>query len=145
MPNTAPADGLVVDASVAVKWLVREDGSDEAHALLGTVLHAPTFLRMEVGNVLRTLARRGDLSQDDARAAFDHLLLAPVRLHEPSSALLRGALDLALGLHHPIYDCLYLALAIEIAAPLVTADERFHRAASRRAEIAGLVHLLGET
>ena len=137
---------LVVDASVAVKWLVREHGSTAAHALRTARLHAPTLLRVEVGNALRTLARRGDLSEDDARAAFDHLLAAPVHLHDPSPALLAGALDLALRLDHPIYDCLYLALAIEIGAPLVTADGRFHRAAAGRAEFggpSGIVRTLG--
>lgn len=143
MPVPRSGQPCVVDASVAVKWLVSEDGSDAAEALRGVDLHAPTLLPVEVGNVLRTLARRGDLTDDGARSAFDLLLAAPLRLHDPDPALMRGALDLALGLGHPIYDCLYLALAIDLGAPLVTADGRFHRAANRRAELSGLVRLLG--
>lgn len=132
--------------ALAVKWLVRDEGSDAAEALRGADLHAPTLLRVEVGNLLRTLAGRGDLPVGDARAAFDHLILAPVTLHEPSPALLRGALDLDLdlGLGHPVHDCLCLALAIEIGAPMVTADGRFARAAARRAELGGLVRTPGE-
>ena len=35
------------------------------------------------------------------------------------------ALRIAAALRHPAYDCVYLALARQIGATLVTADERF--------------------
>ena len=45
---------LVVDASVAIKWLVGEDGSDAAERLLVQPLefHAPELLKSEVANAL---------------------------------------------------------------------------------------------
>ena len=145
---------LVVDASVAVKWLVPEDGSAAAEALRGQDLHAPTLMRIEVGNVLRTLSARGAMDEGKAREALVLLLDAPVTWHEPEPALLRDALDMTLALRHPVYDCLYLALAIGIEAPLLTADRRFHRAASddaalrdperRGPDLRGIVRLLGE-
>lgn len=139
---------LVVDASVAVKWLVPEDGSAAAEALRGQDLHAPTLMRIEVGNVLRTLAARGALDEGEAREALVLLLDAPVTWHEPDPALLRDALDIALALRHPVYDCLSLALAIRIEGPLVTADRRFHKATSdgpdlRGPDLRGIVRLLG--
>jgi len=49
----------------------------------------------------------------------------------PSSALLRPAARLAIELGHPVYDCVYLALAASRAASLATADERLRQAAER--------------
>ena len=136
---------LVVDASVAVKWLVKEDGSDRAEALKAEDLHAPSLIRIEVANVLRTLATSGRLKDAEALQALDLLLDAPVRLYEPTDALMRGALAFALRLRHPIYDCLYLALAVELGTRLVTADRRFHRATERLADTEGLVVLLDQS
>ena len=134
---------LVVDASVAVKWFVPEAGSAEAERLAAEeTLHAPSLLRVEVGNAFRTLAARGSLSEPDAAEAMALLLAAPVALHEPSDGLMAAALDLALLLGHPIYDCLYLALALDLGGPLVTADARFHRAASSSPDLRGIVRLL---
>jgi len=49
------------------------------------------------------------------------------------------AFRLARLLDHPVYDCLYLALAMESGAPVVTADRRFAAAAARDAASAPLV------
>ena len=133
---------LVVDASVAVKWLVKEEGSDRAEALKSENLHAPSLIRIEVANVLRTLATSGRLEDAEALQALDLVLDAPVRLYEPTDALMRGALAFALRLKHPIYDCLYLALAVDLGTRLVTADRRFHRATEGLADTDGLVVLL---
>ena len=61
------------------------------------------------------------------------------------SVVTADALRLALLLDHPIYDCLYLALALQTHPPLVTADRRFvaaHRAGIER--LAASVILLDE-
>lgn len=139
--NSTP---LVVDSSVAIRWLIYEDGSPAAEDLRGQDLHAPTFLRVEAGNVLRTLSSRGALTGSQAREAFDLLLEAPVTWHELDGEVMYGALEIGLALGHPIYDCLYLALAIDLGASLVTADRRFHRAVEARADLVGIVGLLGE-
>lgn len=69
------AQSLVVDASVAVKWLVDEPGSDAVHALKGRDLAAPALLRIEVANVMRTLvvpgARFGPLDKGTIGAIHD--------------------------------------------------------------------------
>ena len=46
---------------------------------------------------------------------------------EPMRPLLVRATELAIGLDHPAYDCIYLALAEELSRDLVTADERLCR------------------
>ena len=61
----------------------------------------------------------------------------------PIEPLLDSALDLAIQLNHPIYDCLYLALALRHDTDVITADRRFVSAIERRPELAGRVRLLG--
>ncbi len=114
----------VVDASVAVKWLVQEEGSEAAAALRGDELHAPDWILVECANVLWAKARRRELTWDEAEAGLDLLREAPLVLAS-GRELVGEALALARELAHPIYDCLYLALALGLDAPLVTADRRF--------------------
>ncbi len=121
---------LVVDASITVKWLVDEPGRASARDLLDQVepLQAPDFVLVETANVLWKKVRRREITREQATIGIETLpqlfesLLA-------SAGLIRRALDLAIEIDHPIYDCLYLAGAESIDAALVTADERLLRKA----------------
>ena len=125
---------VVVDASVAVKWLVQEEHTEEAEELLrawvdaGVPLAAPHFLPFEVANVLHKKSRRGELSVGDCVRQILQLLDTPFQLHQ--SALLHvRALELARQLQQgAVYDSHYLALAEQLDCELWTADQRFHRA-----------------
>ena len=72
--------GFVVDASVAVKWLVDEPQSDKAANLLedGLLLAAPELIYVEVANALWAIARRGNIGVGDLREALDLLADAPL-------------------------------------------------------------------
>ena len=52
--------------------------------------------------------------------------------------LIDDAVRLAIALNHPVYDCIYLALAQQVGANVVTADKRFMNAVSDR-QYRGLV------
>jgi predicted nucleic acid-binding protein len=72
---------IIIDASVALKWVIEEDGSEAAGALLlGEPLAAPDFLMVECANVLWAKARRGVLTRDLAGAALAAIQAAPVEL-----------------------------------------------------------------
>ena len=116
---------LVIDASIAIKWVVEEDGTAEALALLGTNrLIAPDLLVAECANVLWKKVRRRELSA--AEALFAARLLQTSRIELlPTRALLEMGTRLAVELDHPAYDCLYLALAIANGCRFVTADAQF--------------------
>jgi len=120
--------GYVVDASVAVKWLVSEKFSAEAAALLDgrATLIAPDLLFAEATNALWALSRRGDIRREDFADAADALRAAPVAVPHPMRRLAASAARLAIDLGHPAYDCFYLAFAIQEQYPVVTADRRFH-------------------
>jgi predicted nucleic acid-binding protein len=118
---------FVVDASVAIKWVVDEAGTIEAVALRQKAkLIAPELLIPECANILWKKVQRKDLSKDVARIAARLLKGAELELL-PMRALLEEATLLAIDLGHPAYDCLYLALAIANDCSFVTADERLAR------------------
>ena len=121
---------LVVDASVAVKWLFAEPHSREARQLLGPriVLHAPDFILTEVANVIWKKARRKEIPS--AQPYIEELANIPdAVVLQPSADLVVRATDLAVQIDHPVYDCVYLACTEAESAPLVTADERLARRA----------------
>ena len=137
----APDAALVVDASVALKWVVEEEGSEAALGLRGRDLAAPPLIRVEAANALRTLAARRTIAPAVALDLLGLLQEAPVALIEPDDPLERRALELALELGHPVYDCVYLALAERMGRQLVTADGRLLRAVRATEHVARVVAL----
>ena len=121
---------LVVDASVAAKWVLPEKDADIATALRdgAEALIAPDLIVAEVGSAVWKRARRKELSRGQAREAISLASGLLSQLH-PIPPLAEHALELAIDLKHPIYDCFYLALALRENATLVTADARMSTAA----------------
>ena len=118
---------FVIDASIAVKWVVEEAGTSEALALRRRAsLIAPELLVAECANILWKKTRRRELTSEEAFLSARLLQAAEIELR-PTRSLLEPATRLAIELDHPAYDCLYLALAIECACQFVTADERLVR------------------
>ncbi|MBV8687542.1 MAG: type II toxin-antitoxin system VapC family toxin [Alphaproteobacteria bacterium] len=132
---------LVIDTSVAVKWVVEEAGADKAFELIPRSLIAPELFQAEIGNALTKKVRAGELSPEQARLGFFQIQ-SRVSL-VPGASYGSAALDLALSLNHSIYGCYFLAMAEAGGHLLVTADRVF--AAKVRATSRGpLVYLLGE-
>jgi predicted nucleic acid-binding protein len=126
---------LVVDASVAVKWVLPETGSQAAVALLeqDPDLTAPALVIAEIGNAIWRAVRSGAIRRSEATEGIEAALLCFQSLI-PIEDLRIRALTLAIDLKHPIYDCFYLALAERESAPLVTFDEAM-MAAARKANV----------
>lgn len=121
---------VVVDASVALKWIIQEDGTDAALELRKHLLIAPDLILAECSNALWRKAERGELSEDEAVVAAE--LLAHSSIDLRSTRRLAGiATRMAIALGHPAYDCFYVALAQAEGIPLVTADLRLLGAVSR--------------
>jgi predicted nucleic acid-binding protein len=134
---------LVIDASVALKWVVPEILSAHADRILAGEhdLAAPDLLATEAANALWKKTLRSEISARDAREALDLLLHGGLTWHG-TPGLLPRALDLARLSRHPVYDCVYLALAERLGAPLVTADASLLKvAAARRIEARSLTAL----
>lgn len=126
---------IVVDASVAAKWLFREPDADRARALLEETqaghlaMLAPELLPVEIANSPWKRVYREGLRPEEVKAHYTRFLrLCPALVR--ISALMETAFHLALANKHPVYDCLYVALALGTPCPLVTADEGLFRAFS---------------
>jgi len=132
---------IVVDASVAVKWVLPEDGSDSAFALRAQSLIAPPLWLVEAANALWRYVQTARLASDEAPILLRKLSTAPVTsVSEPDD--LTSAFQIAQQLRHPVYDCLYLALAIRQDTHVITADRRFLTACARDRSLKQRVRLL---
>ena len=123
----------VLDASIAVKWVIPEVLSDNADRLRDgedDVL-APDLLLVEVAKALWRKTAAKEISPREADDAFDLLRQGRIDLR-PTGPLLPRAMEMARRLDHPVYDCVYLALAEREHAALVTADHRLLRRPSAR-------------
>ena len=132
---------VVVDASLAVKWLIEEDDSDKAHTAIQSWVAwditriDPHLMPFEVANALRRRVLRGELNVGDSTRMIPRLLASRLELHQPPDLHVR-ALQLASELKQAAaYDAHYLALAESVGCELWTADERFYRAASPSIDI----------
>lgn len=121
---------IVVDASVALKWVLEEEGADQARLLAASeIMIAPDLWLVECSNVLTMKVRRGQITIAGSGKALDVIVSAPVRIM-PTRGSIALAHGLSLELNKSAYDCLYLALALSERATMVTADAAFFRAAS---------------
>lgn len=139
---------IVVDASVAAKLFRDEDGTEAAHRLIAEhagEIAVPDIFAIEVAGVIVR-----DANSDKAMAALqrDKLTALAALLDSPTLRLVRAgpeevvaAAGMAMALGHPLKDCIYLALAIGLGCPLVTADARF---AGRARSMYEGVGVLGE-
>jgi predicted nucleic acid-binding protein len=132
-----------VDASVAVRWVVPEEGSELAAALLQQSFRwlAPRLMLTEVASALRRKVVEGELSTEVALEALDVLMteLGSVIELAADETVMPLALTLALSLEHKLPDCVYLALAERTGADLVTADRQLDCIARNRGIAATLV------
>jgi predicted nucleic acid-binding protein len=117
---------IVVDASVAVKWLIAEDGADAARDLLAgrEPLVVPSLARVEVVGAVLRKHRAGLLDEAEVRLC---LALWADLLSESLSVVgfeecLERATAIALACGHPLSDCIYVATAERCDAALITAD-----------------------
>ena len=119
---------FVVDASVALKWVLPEEQSDLAEELVagGASLHAPAFIFVEIASALWKKMRAGGLEEEQAVVRLARLRRAPLVLWQGEEPL-PVTLALARQLDHAVYDCAYLALALELDGVYVTADRSFWR------------------
>ncbi len=123
---------VIVDASVAVKWLAKEEDVESALFLLERAeeIHAPKILLGEVANAIWKKVRRQDLTVetgDEALRLLPNYLTATFEVDH----LMSAAFQMACAHDHPVYDCLYLAGAAQFDLPLVTADARLVRKFAR--------------
>ena len=137
---------FVVDASVAAKWyLVDKEDRPSAVALLndsasGTVdLVVPDLIHAEVPSVIiaATLGRRPRLTPAEARQAIADFLDVPID-SVATIELIADAVSLVHQHGGAFCDALYLALAVRLSIPFITADRRFYQRTAQLPEVVWL-------
>jgi predicted nucleic acid-binding protein len=127
---------VVIDASVAMKWLplfASETFAAEASALLDRNRRSeinflvPDLFWPEVGNVLGKAVRRQACNLDEAQIALATLQEQSLLIISAAD-LMKSALDIAVRYGRSVYDCVYVALAVTSHCQLVTADEKLANA-----------------
>lgn len=123
---------FVVDASVAVAWLLADEESrtaEEALSFLETEdALVPDLFWHEIRNILLTAERRKRISNEDVLACLMRLTSLPLRTVSSEDHL--PILRLAGKYQLSAYDAAYLALAVAENVSLATLDARLERAAS---------------
>lgn len=139
---------LVIDASISVKWFLPhragEQHLEQANQVLSALDRPETELFEPVHWVIETLAVLARLEpglSDDAQIALDDI--APTVVTEFST--LRRAIGLAVRLNQHLFDTLYHAVALEVGATLVTADQRYFAKAQGQGSIMMLDDFAGST
>ncbi|MGE7370026.1 type II toxin-antitoxin system VapC family toxin [Neorhizobium sp. NPDC001467] len=118
---------LVIDASVAIKWVVEETGTDKALSVRQqNRLMAPELMLAECANILWKKVRRGELTASEGRFAAMLIESTGMEFVEMRSLIVQSA-ELAFLLDHPAYDCMYIALARQEECQLLTADQSLVR------------------
>ena len=123
---------VVVDASVIIKIITEERGSDAAAArvMLADERIAPDWIRLEVASGLSKKVRMAGLPIEQARASLSAMDFFLTELAD-TNALVDRAFALSVLMEHALYDCLYLALAEARGCILLTADAKFVAATVR--------------
>ena len=115
----------VLDTSVALAWYLPEAFSRAARRWQGDLLDGkvrfavPSLHYWEVGNVLRTYLRRGEIDAELAEETYLTHLEAPLETAEPERSIV---LQTALEYEATVYDAVYICLSLALDAPLVTAE-----------------------
>lgn len=132
----------VVDASVAIKWFMREDLHEQAMRLAdqSEKLHAPDWIYLEIAHAAFKKWLNGELTSGQMQYLIPGLAAAPLELHR-SAELTEQALAIAVMTRHPVYDCLYIACAEAIDGVVVTADNELCRSVADSAFADRVVHL----
>lgn len=119
---------IVIDASIATKWLVSERGTDRALRLRdlylsgGLELIAPALIYYEVANALRF--------HPHYRLTEAELLSAVVALGDmqiamqPTTEIWSKAFEISISEGIAIYDSIYIAMPLTFDAKLVTSDKK---------------------
>lgn len=116
----------VVDASVAIKWVSDEELSEQAVSLISddVELLAPDLLLIECCGALANQVRARRLTEPGAERCLRDLLESPLALQAATPPLLTSSLRIARQAGIAAADALYLALAEDRDAIVVTADAR---------------------
>ncbi len=126
---------LVLDSSVTVAWLFRDEQTDAGRQVLQMVAESgaivPALWRIEVANALQTAIRRGRIDADYRAASIADLQLLDISVDAESDRhVWTTTLNLSDRFGLTLYDAVYLELARRRSLPLASLDRQLREAAT---------------
>lgn len=130
---TSAHGGVVLDASAAVTWVLR-DGQREDEARIDEIVTTgfilvPELWHTEMANAFRSALRAGRIDEEFVLGVCEQLELLDIRTDVVGSHILRLALE-ANAHELTAYDATYLLLAKDRGLPLATLDRPLATAAA---------------
>ena len=116
---------IVIDANVAIKWIIKQPLRERALAILSRPdsLVAPAMFVAEVSTAVWQYVRAGQIVADQARQGLS-FIMNQIALFEDDADLAEQALTIGMQLNYAPYDCFYVVSAMRRRVPFVTADRR---------------------
>ena len=130
---TGVANGIVIDASVALAWCFPDEATDYADGVLvaldGRTAMVPAIWSLEITNALLVGERRKRIRQPEVRRFVELLKgLSILEDGQPFADTVSNILPLAREHDLSAYDAAYLDVAIRHGAPLATLDKALQKA-----------------
>jgi predicted nucleic acid-binding protein len=124
---------FVLDSSVALAWLLPDEGGDAVDALADRLEQdfalVPAIWSLEVGNALLIAQRRGRIKDEELDGLIAALTVLPIEIDPDASGPgLSAILHLARRLGLTSYDAAYVELAQRRALSLATLDGKLREA-----------------
>lgn len=116
---------FIIDASVAIKWVSNEEGTDQALALLDEIalIFVPEIFEIEIAAILSKRVRMKDMTFKEAltkKSYFNDLPIVRIKFDQITEQAFQVASEFSVS----FYDALYLASAVACNGKLITADFR---------------------
>jgi predicted nucleic acid-binding protein len=129
---------VVIDASIAIKWIFEDEADDATDRIMVQVSRSgatvPSLWRLEVANILRMAVRRRRCDEAYADGSLERLSRLPILVDAETDAQAWGrTLALARECDLTLYDAAYLELAFRKGLPLATCDDELAEAARTKA------------
>lgn len=139
---------IVIDASLAVKWYLKEAQTFEALDLLERQQRNITVPDIFLVEVMGVLVRRANIDKAlraEANASIERFknlfAIGVIAVRQMGAPEIAHAATLAMNIGHPVKNCIYLVLAMDQRCDLLTCDARF---AAKALHVWGQVRMLGE-
>lgn len=133
---------IVVDASAAIRWFVaaRSGGEPYTFPQVSQPLVAPDLFLADIRSAALSYLRKRTLELDQIQGmitTIDRLVTG----YFPLEGLTEDAWTMSLEFDHSVYDCFYVALAVQLNSYLVTADEHMLRKFAATTHSNRMVHV----
>jgi predicted nucleic acid-binding protein len=116
---------IVIDASVVVKFILKEEGWNKVADFLKTGTISVDLVIKETVNAIWKRVMRKEISLEEAKSMFEAMkeILNKAVIIENEMDYIDEAFEISIKRNVTVYDSLYIALAKKKKLELLTADE----------------------